>query len=522
MKTELFDYHLPPERIAQSPLEPRDASKLLVVKKHEVGSSSSGNWEKAERREVEPGIQVNNYAERANTLQGFRVADVPARSSLSDAHTSELKTTQWTSLPGMTESSFSELIFRDITSLLRPDDILVINDTRVMPARIKWTTVLLQNKKAKSKKQNDGIWINSLSFGEGRGEASLRKPVECLFLRNTAPDIWEIMCFPGERLKTGREIILENGMTLEIVGETYAGRLVKVPVPHHEWLEVLQKYGEIPLPPYITEHLANSELYQTVYAENLGSTAAPTAGRHFTPELLQKIQDMWVKIARVTLHIGPGTFKPIYEDDVTQYQIHSEFVTIPAETIELLKNRKGRVIAVGTTSMRAMESLAQGKLSSMNNGGFVSSSSCTWDHCDSRGEHDTGIQENWLREASHKIIRNDLTGLDSGSPVSLTSSMKTSVRNDGNNESNVLNWLNSLNGYSWDTNLYITPGYEFQLVDALITNFHAPRTSLLVLVAAFMGFENMMAAYWYALEHDFRFLSFGDAMWVERAFLEKK
>ncbi len=119
-----------------------------------------------------------------------------------------------------------------------------------------------------------------------------KKEVECLFLRNTSPDIWEIMCFPGERLKTGRQIILENGMILEIVGETYVGRLVRVPVPHHAWLEVLQKYGEVPLPPYITEHLANSELYQTVYAENLGSTASPTAGRHFTPELLEKIQHM--------------------------------------------------------------------------------------------------------------------------------------------------------------------------------------------------------------------------------------
>ena len=227
-------------------------------------------------------------------------------------------------------------------------------------------------------------------------------------------------------------------MTLEIVEETYAGRLVRVPVPHHEWLEVLQKYGEVPLPPYITEHLANSELYQTVYAENLGSTAAPTAGRHFTPELLEKIQNMGVKIARVTLHIGPGTFKPIYEDDVTEYQIHSEFVTIPRETLELLRNRKGRVVAVGTTSMRSLESYAAGK----------------------------------LQEQTY--------------------------------------------GVSGDTNLYITPGYQFQLVDALITNFHAPRTSLLVLVAAFMGLENMQAAYQYALDHDFRFLSFGDAMWVEK------
>ncbi len=130
-----------------------------------------------------------------------------------------------------------------------------------------------------------------------------KKEVECLFLRNTSPDTWEIMCFPGERLKTGRQIILENNMILEIVGETYAGRLVRVPVAHHEWLEVLQEYGEVPLPPYITEHLANSELYQTVYAEHLGSTASPTAGRHFTPELLQKIQNMGVQIANVTLHI---------------------------------------------------------------------------------------------------------------------------------------------------------------------------------------------------------------------------
>ncbi|MBP7823471.1 tRNA preQ1(34) S-adenosylmethionine ribosyltransferase-isomerase QueA [Candidatus Gracilibacteria bacterium] len=338
METKLFDYDLPPEKIAQHPLEPRDSSRLLVC-----------------------------------------------------------------------ENTFREIVFRDITSLLRPEDILVINDTRVMPARIKGHTIL----------QN-----------------GTKKDVECLFLRNTSPDVWEIMCFPGERLKTGRTIILENGMTLEIVEETYAGRLVRVPVPHHEWLEVLQKYGEIPLPPYITGHLANSELYQTVYAENLGSTAAPTAGRHFTPELLEKIKDMGVKIAHVTLHIGPGTFKPIYEEDVTQYQIHSEFVTISRETIELLNNRKGRVIAVGTTSMRSLESLAAGK----------------------------------LQEQTY--------------------------------------------GASGDTNLYITPEYEFQLVDALVTNFHAPRTSLLVLVAAFMGLENMQATYQYALEHNFRFLSFGDAMWV--------
>lgn len=309
------------------------------------------------------------------------------------------------------ENAFREIIFWDITSLLRPDDILVINDTRVMPARIKGH-IILQN--------------------------GTKKDVECLFLRNTSPDVWEIMCFPGERLKTGREIILENGMILQVIEETYAGRLVRVPLPHHEWLEVLQKYGEIPLPPYITEHLANSELYQTVYAENLGSTAAPTAGRHFTPELLEKIQNMGVKIAHVTLHIGPGTFKPIYEDDVTQYQIHSEFVTIPRKTIELLNNQKGRVIAVGTTSMRSLESYAAGK----------------------------------LQEQTH--------------------------------------------GVSGDTNLYIMPGYEFQLVDALVTNFHAPRTSLLVLVGAFMGLENMQAAYQYALNHNFRFLSFGDAMWTEK------
>lgn len=354
MKTLLFDYHLPPEKIAQHPLEERDGSRLLVVKD-----------------------QVQEEAQGRD---------------------------------------FDEIVFRDITTLLHPWDILVINDTKVMPARIKWTTFLQENRKQKTENT---------------------KEVECLFLRNTAPDIWEIMCFPGERLKTWRQIILENGMTLEIVGETYAGRLVRVPVPHYEWLEVLHKYGEIPLPPYITEHLENSDLYQTVYAKNLGSTASPTAGRHFTPELLTKIQNMGVKIAHVTLHIWPGTFKPIYEEDVTEYQIHSEFVTIPAETIQILQNKgKGRVIAVGTTSMRSLESYAAGK----------------------------------FQEQTY--------------------------------------------GVSGDTNLYITPGYEFQLVDVLITNFHAPRTSLLVLVAAFMGLENMQKVYWYALENDFRFLSFGDAMWV--------
>ncbi len=389
MKTELFDYHLPPEKIAQHPIEPRDSSKLLVI-----------SQEKEKEKE-------RNF--------------------------------------------FQEMIFRDITSLLRPRDILVINDTRVMPARIRGITYLESNKREKIKEKREGLKI---------------KDVECLFLRNTAPDIWEIMCFPWERLKTGRTIILENGMTLEIVGETYAGRLVRVPVPHHEWLEVLQKYGEVPLPPYITEHLANSELYQTVYAENLGSTAAPTAGRHFTPELLEKIQNMGVKIARVTLHIGPGTFKPIYEDDVTEYQIHSEFVTIPHETLELLRNRKGRVIAVGTTSMRSLESLAVGKLQP-------------------------------IQSTEYK-----------GQNIGL-------LKNENNNQSLcTLHFVPCT--YQGNTDLYVTPGYEFQLVDALITNFHAPRTSLLVLVAAFMWLENMQAAYQYALTNNFRFLSFGDAMWVEK------
>ncbi len=174
-----------------------------------------------------------------------------------------------------------------------------------------------------------------------------------------------------------------------------------------------------------------------------------------------------MKIAHVTLHIGPGTFKPIYEDDVTQYQIHSEWVTIPAETIELLKHRKGRVIAVGTTSMRSLESLAVGKLKPVQNTKYK-------------------IQKNGIE-------KNEDTN-PSLCPLSFVPCM-----------------------YEGNTDLYVTPGYQFQLVDALITNFHAPRTSLLVLVAAFMGLENMTAAYQYALDHDFRFLSFGDAMWVEKA-----
>lgn len=409
MKTLLFDYHLPPEKIAQHPLEPRDSSRLLVSK-----------------------VQVQEEAQGGN---------------------------------------FDEIFFSDITTLLHPWDILVINDTKVMPARIRGLTVLQENRKHTTENT---------------------KEVECLFLRNTAPDIWEIMCFPGERLKTWRQIILENGMTLEIVGETYAGRLVRVPVPHHEWLEVLHKYGEIPLPPYITEHLANSELYQTVYAQNLGSTASPTAGRHFTPELLEKIQNMGVKIAHVTLHIWPGTFKPIYEEDVTEYQIHSEFVTIPAETIQILKNKgKGRVIAVGTTSMRSLESLAAGKLKPVIPE-YWSASKAARDI--------SGIQVNYYAERTNTLQGND--NWPGFRVADVPATQWTS--------------LPGMTGYSGDTNLYITPGYEFQLVDVLITNFHAPRTSLLVLVAAFMGLENMQKVYWYALENDFRFLSFGDAMWVEK------
>ncbi len=446
MKTELFDYSLPLEKIAQNPLEPRDASRLLVCRC--VGSLDTFDSK-----------SIQNCWEEINSLNNS--AAVRQASGRSNSISSQ-------TLVSDSQENFSEITFRDITSLLRPDDILVINDTRVMPARIKWVTHLIM-KNEEWKMKNDGIFDGSeLKTHKLKHKT---KPVECLFLRNTSPDIWEIMCFPGERLKTGRTIILENWMTLEIVGETYAGRLVKVPVPHHEWLEVLQKYGEIPLPPYITEHLENSELYQTVYAEHLGSTAAPTAGRHFTPELLQKIQGMWVKIAHVTLHIGPGTFKPIYEDDVTQYQIHSEFVTIPRETLELLNNRKGRVIAVGTTSMRAMESLAQGKLSSIKK-----------EKLKKKNEGYIDDSESWI--------------------------------NSLKNPASIVNLANS--SYSGDTNLYITPGYEFKIVDALVTNFHAPRTSLLVLVAAFMELENMQSAYQYALEHNFRFLSFGDAMWVEK------
>ena len=398
MQTSLFDYSLPVEKIAQHPLEPRDASKLLIS--------------------------------RQNTKDKGQ------------------------------NNGFEETLFRDITTLLHPGDCLVVNDTKVMPARILGYT-FLQEQRAKIREKKDGIFDDSELKTENSKLKT--KKVECLFLRNTAPDIWEIMCFPGERLKTGREIILENGMTLEIVGETYAGRLVKVPVPHHEWLEILKQYGEIPLPPYITEKLANSETYQTVYAEHLGSTASPTAGRHFTPELLEKIKAMWVAIAHVTLHIGPGTFKPIYEETIDTYQIHSEFVTIPAETIDMLeatKNHWGRIIAVGTTSMRSLESFAFWKLAQQ------------------REEN----KEQW-----------------------------------GGFFDDARNWSNNPgNSYSGDTDLYITPGYQFQMVDVLITNFHAPRTSLLVLVAAFMGFDHMIAAYEYALAYDFRFLSFGDAMWVER------
>jgi S-adenosylmethionine:tRNA ribosyltransferase-isomerase len=338
MRTEAFDYPLPENRIAQSPVEPRDASRLLVL----------------DRR----GGAVSHHQ------------------------------------------------FRDLPSLLEPGDLLVRNDTRVLPARL----------------------IGVKPTG-GRAEA--------LLLRDLGGDRWEAMVFPGRRLDVGARILFgEGALEAEVVSRDLSGtRVLQLSVASGESVSArLHRLGEVPLPPYIHEPLADGERYQTVYARHEGSAAAPTAGLHFTPETFARLADRGVQIAPVTLHVGLATFRPVKTEEIEQHEMHEEWYSVPAETAAAIAEASGRVVALGTTTVRALESAAEGP-------------------------------------------RRVRTG-------------------------------------SGRTRLYITPGYRFQVVDALLTNFHVPRSSLLVLVSAFAGREAVLNAYRQALEAGYRFLSFGDAMLI--------
>lgn len=297
-------------------------------------------------------------------------------------------------------------IFSDVIDYLNKGDCLVINNTRVIPARL---------------------------IGEKEGTGG---KVEVLLLKRRANDVWETLVKPGKKLKPGAKITFGDGRlraeVLEVVEE--GNRLVKF---YYEGIfeEILDSLGEMPLPPYITHKLEDKEMYQTVYAKFDGSAAAPTAGLHFTKELLNKIEEKGIKIASITLHVGLGTFRPVKVDDVNNHHMHTEWYEVNAEAAEIINETKrngGRVICVGTTSCRTIESVAD----------------------------------------------------DNG-------------------------YMKAKTG---ETDIFIYPGYKFKAMDGLITNFHLPESTLVMLVSAFAGKENVLAAYETAVKERYRFFSFGDAM----------
>ena len=341
MKVEDFDFHLPEELIAQTPLQDRTASRLMVVNPY------TNN------------IEHHNFAHIVNELQ--------------------------------------------------EGDCLILNDTRVLPARLMGT------------KEDTGANI------------------ELLLLKQTNDDEWETLVKPAKRVKEGTVVVFGEGLlkatctgTLEHGGRTFKFEYDGI------FYEILERLGEMPLPPYIREKLDDQERYQTVFAKERGSAAAPTAGLHFTKELLEQIQQKGVKVGFVTLHVGLGTFRPVSVESIENHDMHSEFYSVPQETADLIEATKangGRVISVGTTSTRTLETVARD-----NDGKIVAS-------------------QGW-------------------------------------------------------TNIFIYPGFEYRAIDGLITNFHLPKSTLVMLVSALAGKETIMHAYNEAVKERYRFFSFGDAMFI--------
>ena len=297
--------------------------------------------------------------------------------------------------------------FYDVIDYLQPGDCLVMNDSRVLPARL-------------------------------LGHRPTGGAVEVLLLRDLGDKKWECLCKPGRKMQVGNEVIFGNGeLTATVVAVQDDGNRVVEFLYEGIFLEVLERLGKMPLPPYIKAELQDQERYQTVYSREVGSAAAPTAGLHFTNELLDKIRDKGVKTAFVTLHVGLGTFRPVKAEEIADHHMHSELCMISAETAEILNETKrsgGRIICVGTTSCRTLESL---------------------------------VGEDGFFEAKSK----------------------------------------------W-TEIFIYPGYEFKAMQGLITNFHLPESTLVMLVSAFAGRENVLNAYNEAVRERYRFFSFGDAMFI--------
>lgn len=342
VKTDDFDFELPEELIAQTPLKERSASKLMILDSK--------------------------------------------------------------------KQTIADATFMDILNELQPNDTLVMNDTRVLPARLFGT------------KMDTGANL------------------EVLLLTNTEGDTWETLMKPAKKAKIGTQISFGDGRLIATVTKILedGGRIITFSY-EGIFLEIIEDLGEMPLPPYIKETLEEADRYQTVYAKENGSAAAPTAGLHFTKKVLEKIEAKGVKLAFLTLHVGLGTFRPVNVENVDQHKMHSEYYQLSKETAQILNETKaqgGRVIAVGTTSIRTLETVA------------------------------------------NKF--NGQLKADSG----------------------------------W-TDIFITPGYTFQYVDAFLTNFHLPKSTLIMLVSAFAGRDFVLEAYRHAVEKEYRFFSFGDAMFVK-------
>ena len=306
--------------------------------------------------------------------------------------------------------TIKDTTFLDIIDELKPNDALVMNNTRVLPARLYGTKI--------------------------QTGANL----EVLLLKNTEGDKWETLMKPAKKAKNGTLISFGDGrLKAEVIEELDAGGRILDFTYDGIFLENLEALGEMPLPPYITEKLDESERYQTVYAKENGSAAAPTAGLHFTKEVLEKLEEKGVKLAYLTLHVGLGTFRPVNVDSLDDHKMHSEYYQLTQESADILNETKangGRVVAVGTTSIRTLETIAQ--------------------KFDGHLEADSG----------------------------------------------------------W-TDIFISPGYTFKFVDAFLTNFHLPKSTLIMLVSAFAGRDFVMEAYRHAVEEQYRFFSFGDAMFVK-------
>ncbi|MDO5041213.1 MAG: tRNA preQ1(34) S-adenosylmethionine ribosyltransferase-isomerase QueA [Peptoniphilus sp.] len=309
---------------------------------------------------------------------------------------------------GRKDGSIEHKHFYDIVDYLKKGDVLVLNDTKVIPARI---------------------------FGHRQNK---EEKIEILLLKQKEDDVWECLTKPGKKTKTGSEIIISDKLKAKVVSVSEEGnRFIKFDYDGI-FNEILDELGEMPLPPYIKAKLEDKDRYQTVYSKEQGSAAAPTAGLHFTEELLNEIKAMGIEIAYLTLHIGLGTFRPVKVEDIENHHMHSEYYTVSKETVNIINRAKSegrRIVAVGTTSVRTLESISDDE-------GFISEKS------------------------------------------------------------------------GW-TDIFIHPGYEFKCVDGLITNFHLPESTLLMLVSAFATKDIIFKAYEEAIEEKYRFFSFGDAMFIQ-------